>query len=129
MANHIPLSLFILYILIFHHAQCEVNSTCQIKLYDPEKHAQSVQEILDSAHEMKLIEFELDFKDYNSSDDPLAQILLKQNYKPHKWVRIYKDYGLVLLSLSFNYDVLSMMMLSYGVENVKVGSVVHYCRC
>ena len=41
-------------------------------------------------------------------------------YKPDLWSRVVGDHGRKLLSLAFNFDVLSLKMLTFGVETMKV---------
>ena len=50
----------------------------------------------------------------NYSRDPL-RFDIGENYKPWRWYRTRTQHGRTLLMLSFNYDVLSMTILTIGV--------------
>ena len=54
---------------------------------------------------------------YNRSDDPL-RMDVSRTYKPWKWYRTTSDHGKTLLTLSFNFDVLSLTILTIGVQRV-----------
>jgi hypothetical protein len=41
-------------------------------------------------------------------------------YKTHFWSRVASGHGQTLLNLAFNYGVLSLMTLSFGVEQLDV---------
>ena len=65
----------------------------------------------------KLIKYDVTFPDYIV--DPFihnASFI----YKPHLWERVVGEHGKTLLSLAFNYDILSLRMLTFGVEDVQV---------
>ena len=96
-----------------------VPKTCGLQLLDGEL-KETVRNLNNKAGHHKLTRFHLSISGYNETDDPLAAILLSHSYQPYKWMRVYNQHGLTLLSLSFNYDVLSMRMLTYGVEEIQV---------
>ena len=54
---------------------------------------------------------------YNESTDPLRTDV-SETYKPWKWYRTASEHGKTLLTLSFNYDVLSLNILTIGVERI-----------
>lgn len=56
---------------------------------------------------------------YNTSTDPLRTDV-SRTYKPWKWYRTTSEHGKTLLTLSFNFDVLSLSILTIGVERVKL---------
>ena len=59
--------------------------------------------------------FELEI--YNATEDPLKTDI-SLTYKPWKWYRTISDHGKTLLTLSFNYDVLSLSILTIGIQRV-----------
>lgn len=59
--------------------------------------------------------FELEI--YNQTLDPLRTDI-SYTYKPWKWYRTISEHGKTLLTLSFNFDVLSLSILTIGVERV-----------
>ena len=65
----------------------------------------------------KLIKYDVQFPDYDF--DPLESNATYV-YKPHQWQRVFGDHGKTLLSLAFNYDILSLQMLTFGVEDMTV---------
>ena len=52
-------------------------------------------------------------------DDPLAEGMTRL-LKPYEWQRVFSKHGRTLLSLAFNYDVLSLQMLTFGTETLQV---------
>lgn len=81
---------------------------CRIRPMDRE----SVQYLQDYSV-MYIFELEI----YNGTDDPLKSDV-SLTYKPWKWYRTISDHGKTLLTLSFNYDVLSMSILTIGIQRV-----------
>ncbi|XP_064609260.1 uncharacterized protein LOC135473341 [Liolophura sinensis] len=65
----------------------------------------------------KLIEFELSVANYTP---PTADVDSLGNYRPLYWVRAPSKHGQTLLMLSFNYDILSLTMLTIGVAPLNV---------
>ncbi|KAH3717803.1 hypothetical protein DPMN_060599 [Dreissena polymorpha] len=59
--------------------------------------------------------FELEI--YNQSEDPLRSDI-SRTFKPWKWYRTSSEHGKTLLTLSFNYDILSLSILTIGVQRV-----------
>lgn len=59
--------------------------------------------------------FELEIN--NVTNDPLKTDV-SRTYKPWKWYRTISDHGKTLLTLSFNYDVLSLTILTIGIQRV-----------
>ena len=64
-----------------------------------------------------LIEYQLSFVNY--SRNPL-QMNVAGVYDAKKWSRVTTAHGQTLLSLAFNYGVLSMMTLTYGTQTEHV---------
>ena len=62
-----------------------------------------------------LLEYRLHFVNY--SVDPLK---INQSYSPNRWSRVTTEQGQTLLSLAFNYGVLSMMTLTLGTALLDV---------
>ncbi len=48
---------------------------------------------------------------------------LNRTFEAHVWQRAYSAHGRTLLSLAFNYDVLSLKMLQFGVEQMDVNVI------
>ena len=42
------------------------------------------------------------------------------NYKTNTWYRSSSKHGLAILNLAFNYDVLSLTMLKFGVDSINI---------
>jgi len=64
-----------------------------------------------------LIDYQLNFSNY--SNNPLT-INVAGAYDAKKWSRVTTAHGQTLLSLAFNYGVLSMMTLTLGTETLHV---------
>ena len=64
-----------------------------------------------------LIEYQLSFRDYPVN--PLT-VNMAGAYDAKHWSRVTTDHGQTLLSLAFNYGVLSMMTLTLGTETLHV---------
>ena len=64
---------------------------------------------------LNLIQFNLYFVNYATS--PLKG---KNSLNPHKWVRTASGQGLILLSLPFNHDLLSLKTLSLGTTKLGI---------
>lgn len=69
----------------------------------------------------KQLKYNLKFYEYVEKD-PLKITNTSKSYlfKPNLWSRIKGEHGRKLLSLAFNYDVLSLQMLTFGVEMLDV---------
>ncbi|KAK3099667.1 hypothetical protein FSP39_007752 [Pinctada imbricata] len=61
-----------------------------------------------------LSEFYFEMQNYSSN--PLHRDVT-ENYKPWRWYRTRSQHGKTLLMLSFNYNVLSMSVLTIGVDH------------
>ena len=48
---------------------------------------------------------------------------LNRTFKANVWQRTYTKHGRTLLALAFNYDILSLKMLQFGVEEMNVNVV------
>ncbi|WAQ98934.1 hypothetical protein MAR_023307 [Mya arenaria] len=94
------------------------SDSCRIKPFDREQ----VQYLRYSV--MYIFEIQI----YNESDDPLRTDK-SRTYKPWKWYRTTSEHGKTLLTLSFNYDILSMSILTIGVQRVplKIKDVPEGC--
>jgi len=64
-----------------------------------------------------LINYQLNFSNY--SHNPLT-ISMAGVYDAQKWSRVTTAHGQTLLSLAFNYGVLSMMTLTLGTETLHI---------
>ena len=66
---------------------------------------------------LNLIEYTLNFSNY--SINPLF-INSSIHHRPNVWSRASTNYGQVLLSLAFNYGILSLMTLTFGTNRIPV---------
>ncbi len=97
-------------------AKVTLNGTgCQLRSL--RQHEEIHQEIADLIEEAKLIEYQLDFPDYETN--PLL-VNMSYNYKANIWQRATTRHGRTLLTLAVNYDLLSLTMLGFGVEQMNV---------
>lgn len=94
--------------LQIEHAVGNASPACRIRPVDKD----AVQYLRDYSV-MHIFEVEI----YNSSTDPLRTDV-SRTYKPWKWYRTTSEHGKTLLTLSFNFDVLSLSILTIGVERV-----------
>ncbi len=94
-------------------------SSCKIHPADKDMHAH-IKLLLNRG--TKLIKFLLNFDEYE--EDPLqSDNYFSWNYQPYLWYRAYNNHGRTLLTLAFNYDVLSIQLLAFGVETVNVSLI------
>ena len=68
----------------------------------------------------KLIKYDLTFPEYEESPLSIANVSNSYVYQANLWSRVVGEHGRTLLSLAFNYDVLSLKMLTFGVETLDV---------
>ena len=87
---------------------------CRLKPTDPELH-KNLWAILNA--KTKLVEYHIEIDGYENN--PLLENMTT-NYRNNIWQRASSRHGRTLLSLAFNYDILSMKMLSFGVETLAV---------
>lgn len=99
------------------------NWTCFLSCVDPHVPSQ-IRHLIDVA-EIKLIDYSLVFPSYNNS--PLISNFTI--YKAESWARASTRHGQTLLSLSFNYGILSMMTLSVGTSALVVPLADHPKGC
>ena len=76
-----------------------------------------VTEIL-SDQGLKVINYE--FTVFNYTKSPLRTIGQSSNYKLNSWSRVVSGHGQTILKLTFNYAVLSLMTLGFGVETLRI---------
>ena len=88
---------------------------CNLKTTDPYVHNKVVQMLTEDR--VTLIEYQLNFSNY--SHNPLT-VNVAGTYDAEKWFRVTTAHGQTLLSLAFNYGVLSMMTLTLGTETLHV---------
>lgn len=74
----------------------------------------------------KLIKVTLEFPEYEEGPIKMNN---SQQYDLNTWYRAYDSHGKTLLNLAFNYDVLSLQMLTFGVENVDVELIDQPAGC
>ena len=92
-----------------------IDGLCQLTTTDQYLH----KNVLRMLHEDKvtLIEYQLSFPDYPVN--PLT-VNMTGAYNAKHWSRLTTAHDQTLLSLAFNYGVLSMMMLTLGTETLHV---------
>jgi len=88
---------------------------CRLTTVDPYVHNRVVQLLTEDR--VTLIEYRLNFPNY--SLNPLS-INVAGAYDAEKWSRVTTAHGQTLLSLAFNYGVLSMMTLTLGTQTLHV---------
>jgi len=100
--------------------------TCRLATADRSLH-RTLTNLL-SVEGATLIEYRLNF--VNRTDNPLTSgddvdgyIEGGFNYRADRWSRVTTAHGQTLLSLAFNYGVLSMMTLTFGTEMLHVDLV------
>ena len=92
-----------------------IDGLCRLTTTDPYIHNKVVRLLtMDTA---TLIEYQLNFSNY--SHNPLT-VNVAGTYDAKKWSRVTTAHGQTLLSLAFNYGVLSMMTLTLGTETLHV---------
>ncbi|KAK2147221.1 hypothetical protein LSH36_563g02048 [Paralvinella palmiformis] len=89
-------------------------TACQIETVDPYMY-ERVRNLLQNR--VKLIEYQLHFVNY--SVNPLL-VNVSWSYKANTWARVSSKHGQTLLSLAFNYGVLSLRTLTMGTETLNV---------
>lgn len=107
------------------------HSPCSLISHDPD--LPRIVRALKRDGETHLVEYNLTFPEY--SIEPLgAAILLRASlvgeddddsfvYKSRSWRRVMSSQGEALLSFAFNYDALSLGLLSHGVRRIDVALV------
>ncbi len=83
-----------------------------------------IQELLEQG--TKLVQFNLHFVGY---DENPMRVNVTWNFKADVWHRSYTNHGKTLLSLAFNYDILSLLTLTFGVETIDVTLTDHPKGC
>ena len=71
-------------------------------------------------NKVKLMEYTLEFPRYEENPLMVNNTL---NHRPKTWARVTQQHGQTLLALAFNYGVLSLMTLTFGVENMVIDLV------
>lgn len=62
-----------------------------------------------------LLEYQLKFKNYSNGDDPLT-VNVKRHYRANIWMNVLSHHGQTLMSLAFNYAVISLSTLDFKIE-------------
>ena len=88
---------------------------CRLTTADPHVHKRVVQMLTED--KVTLVLYQLSFSNY--STNPLKTNVAGA-YDAKKWSRVTTAHGQTLLSLAFNYGVLSMMTLTLGTESLNV---------
>jgi len=89
---------------------------CVLSTVDPFVHNVVTQLVKDSR--ASLIEYRLNFTNYNVN--PLTTSDVIDAYRADRWSRVTTAHGQTLLSLAFNYGVLSMSTLTLGTETLYI---------
>lgn len=92
----------------FNSKKCHIRSTDR---YMHNKINQMIE------NKVKLINYQLFFKNYTTN--PLLENST-WSYRADTWARVSSQHGQTLLSLAFNYGILSMMTLTFGVETMMI---------
>jgi len=72
---------------------------------------------VDEEH-VKFIEYKLTFDNYTTN--PLNSDVMTTTYKADTWTRVTSLHGRTLISLAFNYGILSLMTLTLSTDFVEV---------
>jgi hypothetical protein len=88
---------------------------CRLSTVDPYVHNVVTQLVRDRA---SLIEYRLNFTNYTIN--PLITSDVVSAYRADRWARVTTAHGQTLLSLAFNYGILSMSTLTLGTERLYV---------
>lgn len=97
--------------------QSALYDICHINTRDPYFHKHILQMRSKDKKDPHLIKYTLTFPEY--AENPL-NFNESINYKPYVWKRVFDQHGKTLLTLVYNYDILSMSLLSVGVEEIEV---------
>ena len=104
--------------VLFFIGDTEVSSTgsvqCRLRPVEKLLHDE-IQTILQ--YQAKLIYYDLSI--VNHTDNPLENNIL-WSYKLNQWTRVAHSHGQTILSLAFNYGILSLMTLSFGISAIPV---------
>ena len=92
-----------------NHTECEVNPS------NPSI-VNNLRNIIDRGP--KLVQFTLSFDNY-TDNNPLLENLT-WGYQTNTWSLVTSNHGYTMLSLAFNYGVLSLMTLSLGLQHLKM---------
>lgn len=84
-------------------------ASCRIRTTDPLMYSR-IRQFLET-DKLNLIEYKLRFANY--SYNPLKTNVTRR-HKADTWARVSTQHGQTLLSLAFNYGVLSLMTLTFG---------------
>ena len=68
-------------------------------------------------YQAKLIYYDLSI--VNHTNNPLLENIM-WSYKLNQWTRVAHSHGQTILSLAFNYGILSLMTLSFGISAIPV---------
>lgn len=91
-----------------------LTSPCRILAQDSSI-AHHISELL--KRQLKLIEYHFKVEGYDN--DPLTADSVV-NYKSDLWSRVASSHGQTILNLAFNYGILSLQTLSFGVIKMEV---------
>lgn len=108
---------------VFALASPNITNSCKLKPADDTIN-KNIQNLL-SAY-LKLLEYQI--KIVNHTDNPLLHGR-KWTYKLDNWARVSHSHGRTILSLAFNYGVLSLMTLTFGVATMEVNLVEEPYGC
>lgn len=71
----------------------------------------------------QMLKYTLHFWDKDDyTYNPLTRNM-SRHFKADQWRAVFSQHGRTLLSLAFNYDTLSLFMLTFGVQNLRVDLV------
>ncbi|ESO02614.1 hypothetical protein HELRODRAFT_161903 [Helobdella robusta] len=96
-----------------------------------ESNSDSIVEDMLKMDYVHVIKYNLFFPEYDAANrsNPLLNVTSPKIYKLNSWYHAFTSQGSYLLSLSFNYDVMSLTMLPSGVKEMKVGVTESFQFC
>lgn len=96
-----------------NHTEGLTVGDCRLKPTDSGLHQLLQNALTDS----KLVEYRISVAGYDVN--PLT-VNNTWNYKPEYWARVASSHGQTILNLAFNYGVLSLMTLTFGITTLNV---------
>ena len=91
-----------------------LRTRCRLSTTD-QRASSKLQDLLIS--DTALVEYTFEFSNY--SGNPLSNNSYL-GYQSHVWSRIVSPQGQTILNLAFNYDIMSLMTLSFGIQKVSL---------
>lgn len=96
--------------MLTSRGQITAEHPCHLHPWDADIYHKIKEKVNEGA---KLVKYVISFPEYEVN--PLL-VNMTWNYKANEWYRAFDMHGRTLLSLTFNYDILSIYTLTFGVE-------------